>query len=397
MDRPQGVPTEAAFCRKHRSWESGKVEGDIHLGEFRAWSDKGPLRWTGAFDEEGRLHGKYQTFYSDGALEQDGQFDHGMRAGLWTWYEGKDADGDADYLAWLGAPPEIRHWTAQFADGKHPGLPGMRFFAADGAELDRWGRPIGSARPTSLPELELLERAGLTSKKLSEKMREAAGSRSPGHPAIARIVPRGRILGDLMAQGANPSEVGVAEKMPVHYAAEIASPEAIDVLIEARVAVNFRDRDGLSPLLLAARASAVDPAAQLRSIDLLLSAGASLEDRGNDGNSALDHACWNGRLDLVRALLDRKAPLPAQGRTPLHIAARTGNAELATMLLAAGVSREAVDADKKRPWDLAKADGHLDLLPLLQPTVVEPVKPKPKPKAKSKPKPKPKPKKKKKK
>jgi ankyrin repeat protein len=50
------------------------------------------------------------------------------------------------------------------------------------------------------------------------------------------------------------------------------------------------------------------------------------------------------------------------GHTPLHSAAFNGNAEIVGLLLAAGADPAAPNDDGKTPLDLAREQGHEDVL-----------------------------------
>ncbi|KAK3251380.1 hypothetical protein CYMTET_39284 [Cymbomonas tetramitiformis] len=84
-----------------------------------------------------------------------------------------------------------------------------------------------------------------------------------------------------------------------------------------------------------------------------LEAGASLDEAGWDGRTALHAAAFEGNADVVRLLLDAGAFIGARDwerATPLHLAASEGHATVSSMLLEAGANLEARDAvQPKRP------------------------------------------------
>ena len=72
-------------------------------------------------------------------------------------------------------------------------------------------------------------------------------------------------------------------------------------------------------------------------ISLLLAAGANLESRAADGNTALGGAVYFGQIDAVAALLDAGADINVPARfdeTPLMQAVRGNHPELVRTLLA---------------------------------------------------------------
>ena len=96
----------------------------------------------------------------------------------------------------------------------------------------------------------------------------------------------------------------------------------------------YFDAGGFTPLLFAARHGAVDSAR------VLLEAGADVNDRGADGNSALVLAAMSGHETLARYLLKRGADPNASdaGYTALHAAVLRSQPRLVQALLARGAN-----------------------------------------------------------
>ena len=85
-----------------------------------------------------------------------------------------------------------------------------------------------------------------------------------------------------------------------------------------------------------------------------------LEDRDNDGDTALHSTALRGHVGVVRLLLDGGAIIDALndvGRTPLHWAARGGHLEVIDLLVSRGAALEAVDEDGWTPLYLAAYGG----------------------------------------
>ena len=160
-----------------------------------------------------------------------------------------------------------------------------------------------------------------------------AAARSTDHPAM---------IGALVEAGAEvdawiPGIHSPYGWTPLHLAAgENRNPGVTAALIEAGADVHARQEDGPTPLHDAATAEVVA---------LLLEAGADIEARAT-------YVMWrrpNGR-DM----------------TPLHVAAKRGNAAVFMALLEAGADPTAVDAEGKTPLDHAREQKALQELEVVK-------------------------------
>lgn len=100
--------------------------------------------------------------------------------------------------------------------------------------------------------------------------------------------------------------------------------------------------------------------------EILLEAGARIDNVGFDGGTVLHRACHHDRPDMVRLLLDRGANLNLQnqwGRAALHVAARRGCDLVASLLLSRGADPNIVTKEGWTPLHVAFKAG--------QPRVVE--------------------------
>ena len=83
---------------------------------------------------------------------------------------------------------------------------------------------------------------------------------------------------------------------------------------------------------------------------------------GKDG--ALLRACSQGKLDLAKELVSKGANVNVKsnnGFTPLHRAAQHGYIKLVEFLLGKGVNPSPKTKDNITPFDLAKANGHKEI------------------------------------
>ncbi|MFA6107615.1 MAG: ankyrin repeat domain-containing protein [Candidatus Latescibacterota bacterium] len=134
--------------------------------------------------------------------------------------------------------------------------------------------------------------------------------------------------------------------------------ETGQVLLAAGARVDQADRDGNTPLIKAAFDGRLDFAA------ILLAAGADVHQANRQGISALLAASAGGRTDLIEALLaagaDPNRATP-EGLTPLMLAAARGQVAVATVLLAAGADPTARDGEGRSAAALAEAAGQDEL------------------------------------
>ena len=150
----------------------------------------------------------------------------------------------------------------------------------------------------------------------------------------------------------------MADMQELGEAIRVDDLDAVDRLLAADPGLaSGRDRDGLTPLVLARYWSKPDALSRLLAI------------RGDD----LDvfEATLAGRADLVRAHLSRDPALAGawtqDGYTALHYSAYFGGGDAAEALIDAGADLEAVSRNPMgvRPLNSAAAGGHGDVSRLL--------------------------------
>ena len=88
---------------------------------------------------------------------------------------------------------------------------------------------------------------------------------------------------------------------------------------------------------------------------------------GKDG--ALFRACSRGKLELAKELVSKGANVNVKsnnGFTSLHRAAQNGHIKLVEFLLGKGVNPSPKAKDNITPLDLAKKNGHSDIYAVLR-------------------------------
>ncbi len=135
---------------------------------------------------------------------------------------------------------------------------------------------------------------------------------------------------------------------------------SVKTLIERGVDPNQVDDKGQTALLLALRDDSP------RVVEALLAQPKVALDIANDnGETALMIAALKGRLDAMKALLDRGASVNRAGWSPLHYAASGPEPRAVAMLLDRGADIEALSPNRTTPLMMAARYGALDSADLL--------------------------------
>ncbi|XP_041105107.1 transient receptor potential cation channel, subfamily N, member 1 isoform X2 [Polyodon spathula] len=152
---------------------------------------------------------------------------------------------------------------------------------------------------------------------------------------------------------------------PLHYCARVGNT---DVLLEIlknfnanqlQQAINKHDKNGWSPLLLAAERGHTEM------VRILLQNHARVDVFDEHGKAALHLAAGNGHEEIVDILLSHKAFVNAKtklGLTPLHLGAQNGYCRLVKLLVETHMaSIDALSLTKRTPLHLAALSGQLDV------------------------------------
>ena len=143
-------------------------------------------------------------------------------------------------------------------------------------------------------------------------------------------------------------------RTPLHLAACNDPTGTARVLLDAGAKVDACDRQDWTPLHLAASAS------RTKAVQLLLAAGAKVDAPGRGGRTPLHLATLHPRTDAMQALLVAGATVDVRDedrQTPLHLAVSEGRTEAAQVLLAAGATVDARNRSGQTPLHFAARSG----------------------------------------
>ncbi|KAH0560697.1 hypothetical protein KQX54_007126 [Cotesia glomerata] len=175
----------------------------------------------------------------------------------------------------------------------------------------------------------------------------------------------------------------------LHLSAARGDAKRLQVLLDSgRVHVDCKDKDGTTPLILAAAGGHIEAVTELLQqgadpnakrltgttslffaaqggfvdiVTLLIEHGAIVDSCSIDGGTPLFVACQCGHLEVVLELIERGANVNAHmkdGATALFIAAQNGHIRILDILLSQGAKTDAARTDGATPLWIAAQMGH---------------------------------------
>ncbi|VDK77122.1 unnamed protein product, partial [Anisakis simplex] len=208
--------------------------------------------------------------------------------------------------------------------------------------------------------VELLLNAGANIEAQSERTKDTALS-------LACSGGRKEVVDLLIKRGANKEHRNVSDYTPLSLAASGGYVDIIVMLLNAGAEINSRtgSKLGISPLMLAAM-NGHAPATKL-----LLERGSDINAHiETNRNTALTLACFQGRTEVVRLLLEYNANVEHRaktGLTPLMEAANGGYVDVGELLLRAGAdpNTSPVPTSRDTALTIAADKGHHKFVEML--------------------------------
>lgn len=215
-----------------------------------------------------------------------------------------------------------------------------------------------------LPMLELLCRAG------ADVDLDVGEGRTMLHVACA--AKDRELVALLLSLRANPNAVARGGVRPIHECVVAGAEECLCCLLASGAAVDAKNAEGATALLLAANGASVGI------FRALLDAGARTDFAAANGWGLLHILAYRGRTDLLGEILSaRRRGLSncvsldpdaknSNGNTALHVAAAAGRCEAAALLLEAGrCSPSPANRNLNTPLHLACANGNQAVVSVL--------------------------------
>ncbi|KAL6702610.1 putative ankyrin-repeat protein [Coniothyrium glycines] len=156
------------------------------------------------------------------------------------------------------------------------------------------------------------------------------------------------------------------DRLPVHWAVSYNHLAIVQTLIQTKsFDVDVTDGSGWTALMMACSRRDAE-----QIVHLLLSRGADVNAKNNNGQTALHFCASKVNLDIARTLLAEKPPASARtkdkrGQLPLHRAAAVGSVPMIKALLQAKSPINATDMDGMTALHHAISEGHGDAALLL--------------------------------
>ena len=168
----------------------------------------------------------------------------------------------------------------------------------------------------------------------------------------------------LISSEASPNIKNKKGCTALHNACENGALDIVKMLILKGAIIETEDRNGSTPLMMAARKG------HHSVVKKLVSSGASLNinKKNEEGHTALDYACENGDLDIVKVLISYSADIETEdhdGSTPLRMAAVRRHSSVVGVLISSGASLNKKNKQGRTALHYACENGGLGIVNML--------------------------------
>ena len=141
---------------------------------------------------------------------------------------------------------------------------------------------------------------------------------------------RTEIVEMLLNKGANAGDKGALSQTPLHYACQSNITQIFDMIIASKdVDINAQDDDGDTALIISARRG------KMQYIKALVEKGALLDLQNNTMSTALHYAAKRGDASIAKILLDANADfnlMDENNKTPFLLACENQAGQIAAMI-----------------------------------------------------------------
>lgn len=161
----------------------------------------------------------------------------------------------------------------------------------------------------------------------------------------------------------------VAGKSPLHFACEQQLPELVEVLCHFGADPNLVDTEGCSAAHLAVATAGGRDTVKRQILEHLVTHRAACAVANLEGLTPMHLACRSGYVRCIQYLVDQRGDpgvLTTRGQSGLHLACLAGHPEVAQLMLQlCPAAVDAEDADGNTPLHCCAATGNLDCAVLL--------------------------------
>jgi hypothetical protein len=169
-------------------------------------------------------------------------------------------------------------------------------------------------------------------------------------------------IGEEPTAGTKPESETQKQMYPLHLAAADGNTEQIKRLLSQGADVNAKDEEGQTPLHYAVKSG------EMEVVQILIEAGANVHAVDKDGVTPLHTAAKFGNKDVVEILITNGADIKTKDKwlwSLLYYAAWQGHRDVAELLIAKGAEVNAKDDSEFSPLHYAAQEGHKDVVELL--------------------------------